>query len=51
MYRNGTNPPRRKDAYNTGDQVIFNGSIYESLIDANVWSPAVYPQGWNLILK
>ena len=42
-------PTGAHDAYNTGDQVLFNGSIYESLINANVWSPAVYPAGWKLI--
>ena len=40
---NSTNP------YLTGDKVIFNGQIYESLIDNNVWSPANYPEGWQLI--
>lgn len=45
-------PTGSQDAYQTGDQVYYpdeNGSIYESLIDANVWSPTVYPQGWQLI--
>ena len=40
-------PTGAHDAYNTGDKVRFEGEIYESLIDANVWSPAVYPQGWK----
>lgn len=37
--------------YNTGDQVSFNGMIYESTIDNNVWSPADYPAGWTLITE
>lgn len=37
------------NAYSVGDRVIFNGSIYESLIDNNVWSPAAYPAGWEQI--
>lgn len=37
------------DAYNTGDRVTFEGNIWESRIDANVWSPAAYPAGWQLI--
>lgn len=41
-------PTGAHDAYNTGDCVTFNGSEYKSLIDANVWSPAVYPTGWQL---
>lgn len=34
------------DAYNIGDRVRFEGKVYESRINANVWSPAVYPAGW-----
>jgi hypothetical protein len=36
------------DAYNIGDRVRFNGKIYESRINANVWSPLVY--GWREIV-
>lgn len=32
--------------YNTGDRVMFNNEVYESLIDNNVWSPEAYPAGW-----
>lgn len=42
-------PTGAHDAYNIGDQVLFNGLVYESIIDANVWSPTDYPQGWQLI--
>lgn len=42
-------PTGAHDAYNIGDKVLFNGSTYESLINANVWSPTAYPQGWKLI--
>jgi hypothetical protein len=42
-------PTGAHDAYNTGDQVLFEENVYESVIDNNVWSPAVYPQGWKLI--
>ena len=45
-------PTGAQDAYNTGDQVYYpdaNGSVYESLIDANVWSPDALPSGWQLI--
>ena len=43
-------PTGAHDAYNTGDKIRFEGEIYESLIDANVWSPSVYPQGWEKLL-
>lgn len=42
-------PTGAQDAYNKGDRVVYNGSIYESLIDGNTWSPEVYPAGWTLI--
>lgn len=42
-------PTGAHDAYNTGDRVTFNGQVYESLINGNVWSPADYPAGWQEI--
>ena len=41
--------PDSTNAYMTGDRVTFEGHVYESLIDNNVWSPSAYPQGWKLI--
>ena len=37
------------DAYQIGDKVLFSGSTYQSVINANVWSPAVYPAGWEVV--
>jgi hypothetical protein len=31
----------------TGDEVVFEGTTYRSLIDFNVWSPTQYPDGWE----
>ena len=45
-------PTGAQDAYNTGDKVHFptaSDPVYESMIDNNVWSPADYPQGWQLV--
>lgn len=42
-------PTGSHDAYNIGDKVIFEGVLYESLIDGNTWSPTDYPTGWKLI--
>lgn len=42
-------PTGGHDAYNIGDRVKYNGHIYESTINANVWSPETYPQGWKKI--
>lgn len=41
--------PTADNPYMIGDKVRFNGEIYESIIDNNVWSPADYPQGWKLL--
>lgn len=41
-------PTGAQDAYNTGDIVDYNGTLYQSIIDGNVWSPDTYPQGWKI---
>lgn len=41
--------PDSTNPYKKGDRVLFEGHIYESLIDGNIWSPAGYPAGWQLI--
>lgn len=40
-------PTGAHDAYKKGDKVRYNGKIYESLIDDNVYSPDAYPAGWK----
>lgn len=40
-------PTGAHDAYQTGNRVTYNGHIYESTINNNVWSPDTYPQGWT----
>ena len=45
-------PTGAQDAYNTGDKVHYpdaDSPVYESLIDANVYSPEAYPAGWQLV--
>ena len=42
-------PTGAHDAYKQGDRVTYKGAIYESTINANVWSPKDYPQGWKKI--
>lgn len=39
-------PTGSHDAYNTGDIVNYNGTLYQSLIDGNVYAPDAYPDGW-----
>jgi len=39
--------PESTNPYMIGEKVIYDGRIYESTIDNNVWSPAAYPAGWT----
>lgn len=41
-------PTGAHDAYNKGDIVDYNGTLYVSLIDGNVYSPDAYPAGWEV---
>jgi hypothetical protein len=41
-------PTGAHDAYNTGDVVNYNGTLYKSLIDGNVYAPDAYPAGWEV---
>lgn len=45
-YPEWVQPLGASDAYNNGDIVSYNGVLYKSTIDGNVWSPIDYPQGW-----
>ena len=47
-YPTWSRPTGTHDAYNTGDIVDYNGTLYKSLIDGNVWSPEEYPAGWEV---
>lgn len=40
-------PTGAHDAYNKGDIVDYNGTLYESLMDGNAYSPEAYPAGWK----
>ena len=50
-YPEWVQPLGASDAYNTGDIVSYNGTLYRSTIDGNVWSPDTYPQGWEVVEK
>ena len=41
--------PDTGNPYMTGDKVTYEGVVYESTIDNNVWSPAAYPAGWKVV--
>ena len=45
-------PTGAQDAYMTGDMVWYpdrDTTVYESLIDNNVYSPEAYPAGWRVV--
>lgn len=44
-------PTGAHDAYNTGDIVNYEGTLYESLIDGNVYSPVEHPAGWREVTE
>jgi hypothetical protein len=44
-------PTGGHDAYNIGDIVDYNGTLYKSLINGNVYSPDEYPAGWEVYTK
>lgn len=46
-FDNWVHPLGSFDVYNKGDKVTFEGKRYESIINANVWSPVTY--GWAVI--
>lgn len=44
-------PTGAHDAYNKDDIVDYNGTLYISLIDGNVYAPDAYPEGWAVYTK
>ena len=42
--------PDSTNGYMAGDKVTYNGKVYVSLIDNNVWSPEAYPAGWQEVV-
>lgn len=42
-------PLGAEDAYHTGDRVRYEGKLYESTADNNVWAPGVY--GWTEVAE
>ena len=48
-YAEWVQPLGATDAYNTGDIVSYNGTLYQSTVDQNVWEPGVY--GWEEVVK
>lgn len=39
--------PDSTNPYMRGDKVTFQGQVYESTVDNNVWAPNIY--GWSLV--
>lgn len=47
-YPKWVQPVGASDAYMIGDIVDYEGVLYRSVIDNNVWSPVAYPAGWEV---
>lgn len=47
-YPKWVQPLGASDAYNKGDIVDYNGTLYRSTIDGNAWAPDAYPAGWEV---
>lgn len=43
-------PTGAHDAYAVGDAMTWNGGMYRSLIDGNVWDPNSNPTGWTQVV-
>lgn len=41
--------PDSTNAYMIGDKVMYDGKVYVSVVDNNIWSPVAYPAGWELV--
>ena len=41
-------PTGAQDAYMTGDKVRYDGKVWVSTVDSNVWQPGVY--GWDEVI-
>ena len=46
-YPEWVQPTGGHDAYNKGDRVLWEGKVWKSIIDNNVWPPEGYPAGWG----
>ena len=44
-------PSGAHDAYNIGDKITYNGKKYICKMDGCVWSPDVYPAGWEEVIE
>lgn len=42
-------PTGAHDAYNKGDIVNYNGTLYRSTVDGNVYAPDAYAAGWEAV--
>lgn len=47
-YPEWVQPLGATDAYKKGDIVSYNGTLYRSTINGNVWRPDEYPDGWEV---
>lgn len=44
-------PSNAIDCYNTGDKITFKGKRYICKMNSCIWSPELYPQGWEEVIE
>lgn len=44
-------PEGAHDCYNEGDKITYNGKKYTCKMNGCVWSPDVYPEGWEEVIE
>ena len=44
-------PTGAHDAYKIGDKITYNGKKYICKMDGCVWTPDVYPAGWEEVVE
>lgn len=47
-YPTWSQPTGAHDAYNKDDIVDYNGTLYKSLVDGNVWAPGTVANVWEV---
>lgn len=47
-YDEWSQPTGAHDAYNTGDIVDYNGTLYISTVDGNIYAPGIVPGQWEV---
>lgn len=50
-YKEFVQPTGAHDSYKAGDKITYKGKRYICKLDNCVWTPEVYPQGWEEVVE